>query len=64
MSKYCPNCIEKLVPQTKKLGACTKWNVCPICGYRERPLTENSNSIQNFIDRNRGINNSNHFREY
>jgi len=33
---YCPNCVIELVPNTKKLGALTKWSRCPKCGHRER----------------------------
>jgi len=34
--RYCPNCIESLVPQKKRLGLFNKWLVCPVCGYREK----------------------------
>jgi uncharacterized protein YbaR (Trm112 family) len=32
----CPDCIEELVSNRKKLGELTNWLVCPICGYRVR----------------------------
>ena len=35
--EYCPNCIEELVPQKKKLGRLINWMVCPKCGFRKRP---------------------------
>ena len=35
--EYCPDCIEKLVKQSKKLGQISVWLVCPKCGYRKRP---------------------------
>lgn len=37
MNKYCPDCVVKLLPQTKKLGYVNKWFTCPKCGFRVRP---------------------------
>lgn len=35
MTKYCPNCVEPLILNTKKLGkGSTKWLVCKSCGLR------------------------------
>lgn len=39
ISEVCPNCIEQLVLQKKKMGGCVNWFVCPTCGYRERPAS-------------------------
>ena len=35
--EYCPNCIEELIPQKKKLGGVINWLVCTKCGFRKRP---------------------------
>jgi len=32
--EYCPDCVVKLIPQSKKLGHENKWLVCPKCGFR------------------------------
>jgi hypothetical protein len=38
-TKYCPDCIEQLKPQKRRLdsGSC-KWLVCPTCGYRQKHI--------------------------
>jgi len=36
----CPNCVEKLVKDRKRLGKNSDWLVCPICGYRTREAYE------------------------
>lgn len=33
---FCPNCVEKMIPNKKKLGEFKNWLVCPKCGYRSR----------------------------
>lgn len=38
--QYCPDCVTKLVRQSKQLGNLSVWMVCPDCGYRERPVHE------------------------
>lgn len=36
--KYCPNCVEELQVDNKKLSKYNnKWLVCPSCGFRSRP---------------------------
>lgn len=37
ISEVCPNCVEPLVLQKKKLGSMVNWFICPTCGFRERP---------------------------
>lgn len=32
--EYCPYCITKLEKSLKKLGDCTEWFVCRVCGFR------------------------------
>lgn len=37
MSKYyCPDCVEPLIKDRKKLGYITTWLICPKCGFRSR----------------------------
>jgi len=37
MSKYyCPDCVEPLIKDRKKLGGIAIWIVCPKCGFRTR----------------------------
>jgi len=36
--KLCPDCVEQLKPDKKKLGSKSNWFVCPTCGYRTRDL--------------------------
>ena len=36
LPELCPQCIEPLVVQKKKLGLSKHWFVCTKCGYRER----------------------------
>jgi predicted RNA-binding Zn-ribbon protein involved in translation (DUF1610 family) len=52
ISEVCPNCVETLVLQQKKLGGLYNWFVCPKCGYRERPSCDGFAIQQtgNFID--------------
>jgi predicted RNA-binding Zn-ribbon protein involved in translation (DUF1610 family) len=45
--EYCPNCIEALKRQSKKLGEFSVWLVCPKCGYRQRETSEYSKRLQN-----------------
>lgn len=52
ISEVCPNCIEPLVLQKKKMASCVNWFVCPTCGYRERPAAVSITHAKmgNFID--------------
>lgn len=50
----CPNCIEPLIKNKKKLGDVTNWLVCPLCGYRTRQTAEENAQQEeqcNFIKR-------------
>ena len=40
MTEYCPDCVVQLNRQSKKLGHNSVWVVCPKCGFRKRPITE------------------------
>ena len=40
MKSYCPNCVELLKRQSKKLGKLSSWYICPKCGYRTREMSE------------------------
>ena len=51
MEQYCPNCVKQLSPQSKKLGEFSRWFVCPSCGHRERPITDETKEAQKFIAR-------------
>jgi DNA-directed RNA polymerase subunit M/transcription elongation factor TFIIS len=66
MVKYCPDCIEKLVINRKKLGDLSVWWVCPKCGYRTRTSsiewTEHY-AKENLIKERKIINESNYFKE-
>ncbi len=46
--RYCPMCIEPLIRDKKNLGGIVRWYICPICGFRERP-------IMKVIDKEKGI---------
>lgn len=61
ISEVCPNCIEPLVFQKRKIGNFKNWFVCPICGYRERPAASAFTKAAEgaFIDRIRRNNNKN-----
>jgi DNA-directed RNA polymerase subunit M/transcription elongation factor TFIIS len=56
--KICPDCIETLMPNKKKLGSKTNWLVCPKCGYRVRLMQlvfdniEKTEELKNKIRRN------------
>lgn len=52
ISEVCPNCIEPLILQKKKLGSMTNWFICPTCGFRERPAHASITHAKtgNFID--------------
>jgi DNA-directed RNA polymerase subunit M/transcription elongation factor TFIIS len=41
MTLYCPNCINVLKKDHKKLGYRSAWYKCPKCGYRTRENSEN-----------------------
>lgn len=49
MEQYCPYCVKQLSPQSKKLGEFSRWFVCPTCGHRERPITDETKEAQKFI---------------
>lgn len=55
----CPNCIEELIKDKKKLGQVKNWLVCPKCGYRTREWTEKNAEIEerSRLIENRKINN-------
>lgn len=40
MKYHCPDCVEPLKKDRKKLGAIVVWIRCPICGYRTRPTSD------------------------
>ena len=64
MEQYCPYCVKQLSPQSKKMGAITKWMICPECGNRERPMIEDSTEAQKFIARRKQRNkNLNQFNQ-
>jgi len=59
MSKeYCPDCIEPLVKDRKKLGRYSVWLICPKCGYRKRPKSflENAVEKEKFFEYKKQIN--------
>ena len=60
INEVCPNCVERLQENKKKMGGKTNWFICPKCGYRERPIADGYriNNMGKFIDRIR-INNEN-----
>lgn len=45
---YCPECIEALIEEKRKLGRVEKWLICPKCGMRIA-----KSSYSNEIDPNR-----------
>jgi hypothetical protein len=45
--EYCPECVEELKRQRKKLGyENISWLVCLKCGFRKKPETEYSKLVQ------------------
>jgi DNA-directed RNA polymerase subunit M/transcription elongation factor TFIIS len=62
--EYCPNCIEPLISESKKLGQVSIWLVCPKCGLRKRPESKKSviDSVGHFSDRRKSINSNNKFK--
>lgn len=63
--EYCPNCVEQLSKQSKKLGNLSSWLVCPKCGYRTRAKSfyMEEKEIQDFYKQKEAINSSNKFNE-
>lgn len=64
----CPDCIETMIVQKKKLGHCSsKWLVCPKCGCRLKedwPITE-TYKLGKFIDERERINkNKNDYKDF
>lgn len=60
----CPNCIEPLKPQYKKLGAVRRWLVCLTCGYRTRPEETDFGKAEIQIEVMKKQNTNNHFKDY
>ena len=57
---YCPNCIEPLKRESKKLGSLSRWLVCPKCGYRVREasiLFDEKHKMERFEKEKERINN-------
>ncbi len=46
--KICPNCIEPLIKQRKKLGISSTWLVCPKCGLRTKTTSVDNENEYNF----------------
>jgi len=64
INELCPNCVEKLKKQRKKLGKAKIWLVCPKCGYRKRPYEVfEIQKMGRFIDQLKENNSSNKFKE-
>jgi len=64
--QICPDCIEPLIKDSKKLAMCTHWMICPKCGHRERPDKDviDFRKVGSFIDRIRKSNrNENQFNK-
>ena len=64
--EYCPQCVELLTPDHKKLGDRSCWLVCPKCGLRMKVSyndLEKAEGIEHFVARRKGINNNNYFKE-
>ena len=60
----CPNCIEPLVKDKKKLGQYSVWYVCKKCGLRIRPDTSFELKIEDFeLEKERINSNKNKFNE-
>lgn len=65
-TEYCPECIEELVKDKKKLGQFTNWMICPKCGFRKRQDSSFyiNQQLDNFKDRIKNINlNRNQFNK-
>jgi DNA-directed RNA polymerase subunit M/transcription elongation factor TFIIS len=64
----CPDCIEKMIPQKKKLGiGSQKWQICPKCGCRlkEDSLITESYKVEVFFKNKDRINeNKNDYKEF
>lgn len=37
VAEYCPDCVEKMVKESRQFGMYKIWLVCPKCGLRARP---------------------------
>ena len=65
--EYCPDCVELLVPDHKKLGGRSCWKICPKCGLRVKTsyndFTARAVNIENFVEKRKGINNNNYFKD-
>lgn len=44
----CPDCIEELIPNRKKLGHLVRWFICPKCGYRVRENSEHASEFKEY----------------
>lgn len=57
-TEYCPQCVEELIKDKKKLGGLSAWLICPKCGLRKRKDSGNylSQQLTNFEKRIERIN--------
>jgi len=63
---YCPDCIEPLIPNKKKLGNNCKWFICQKCGMRIKPSSAfyTLQELGRFLDKKDKLNlNKNQFNE-
>lgn len=47
-TEFCPQCVEELIKDKKKLGGLSIWLICPKCGLRKRRDSEHYLSLQLF----------------
>lgn len=60
----CPNCIEPLIKDKKKLGQYSVWMICGKCGLRVRPDVSFELEIEIFeLEKKRINSNKNKFDE-
>lgn len=66
MDKICPDCIEKLKINRKKLGNLSVWWICPKCGYRVRAFSiewTNHYAKEKIIEERKNTNRNNYFKD-